>query len=172
MRRAIFFLMILAVLGCGISIARAADDVWTPVGFLVGNWKGGGNAEGQPGAGTTKFAFDLGHQVLVRRDRSDYPATPGHPAQTYEAMMVIYPDAMTKHLRADYFDDGGHVIHYTLATPGKANEAQFLSDAGPGPAFRLTYDLQKESLAIKFEMQPPGAATYQTIAIGAAEKQP
>ena len=66
--------------------ANAADSkVWTPLEFLVGAWAGDGKAEGASGKGTTVFSWEVSHQLLVRRDHTEYVASADHPASVYEA---------------------------------------------------------------------------------------
>jgi hypothetical protein len=152
--------------------AAKAQDRWTPLQFLVGTWTGGGKAEDATGKGTTAFTWEVGHQVLVRRDRTEFAATAKEPAWTYEALMTIYQDPSSGEIEANYFDSGKHVIHYKLVTPAKADAVQFVSDAAAGPAFRLSYGLTAASdLTITFEMKPPGAVAFQTVASGVVHKQ-
>jgi len=51
------------------------DDRWEGWQFLLGEWQGEGS--GKPGEGSAIFSFylDLQENVLVRRNRVDYPAT-------------------------------------------------------------------------------------------------
>jgi hypothetical protein len=149
-----------------------AQDRWAPLQFLVGTWNGGGKAEDATGKGTTAFTWEVGHQVLVRRDRTEFAATAKEPAWTYEALMVIYQNPSSGEIEANYFDSGKHVIHYKLAAPDKPNAVQFVSDAAAGPTFRLCYGIAANSdLTITFEMKAPGSATFQTVASGVAHKQ-
>ena len=83
---------------------------------------------------------ELGGKVLVRRNLSG----------AHEDLMVIDPDG------ADYWDNEGHVIHYTVTADGKS--AVFLSkEDAPGPRYRLTYvSTGADTVSIKFEIAPPG----------------
>jgi hypothetical protein len=68
--------------------------------------------------------------------------------------MLIYPEGGTLH--ADY-SDGQHVIHYTSATVSAGKSVTFMSAAGTGPVFQLSYILQSaDTLAISISMQAPG----------------
>lgn len=150
----------------------SADDAWTPVQFLVGDWKGEGKAEDALGKGGTSFKWEVGHQLLVRRDHTEYAATADHPAFTYEALMVIYKNPASNQIEANYFDSGNHIIHYKLAPAFLANTAQFVSDAAGGPVFRLSYLLANSTdLTVKFELKPPGSDAFQTVAAGVVHKR-
>jgi hypothetical protein len=153
-------------------LADNSSDAWTPLQFLVGTWQGGGKAEDAMGKGVTTFGWEVGHQLLVRHDRSEYSATAQHPAFTYEALMVIYKNPQTDKIEAQYFDGGNHVIHYKLVPGSVPDSVQFVSDAPVGPVFRLSYKLANpKDLNITFEMRPPGSDAFQMIASGAAHKQ-
>ncbi|MBI1791899.1 MAG: hypothetical protein HYR60_30600 [Acidobacteria bacterium] len=134
----------------------SATDRWDPLRFLIGDWAGAGT--GQPGEGTGSFSFrlDLDRKILVRKNRASYPATPQRPAFSHEDLMVVYPEPAGDKLRAIYFDNEGHVIHYAVAS--SADSVEFLSDPAPaGPRFRLSYRRTGPGkLALKFEIAPPG----------------
>jgi hypothetical protein len=158
---------LLAVAGASASAAEsctsAQTTVFAPVSFLVGEWGGGGSAEGNAGSGHDSFRYELGCRVLVRHAVSPYAG-----GNTYEGLLIVYPDASASGgLRADSFDSGGHVIHYELVASTAPNVAQFLSD-GPTaqPTFRLTYTRHASDLEVTFEMAPPGSASFMTVAHG------
>jgi hypothetical protein len=155
-----------------LPLAALADtDAWTPLQFLVGTWQGDGKAEDAAGKGVTTFGWEVQHQLLVRRDRTEYAATPQKPAFTYEALMVIYKNPASNKIEAQYFDGGNHVIHYQLAADPPPDSAQFVSDA-PGPVFRLSYKLtNRKDLTVTFEMRPSGSGDFRTIASGVVHKQ-
>src|SRR5580658_3694190 len=136
-----------------------AADPWAAFGSLLGGtWDGEGS--GEPGNGTGGFTFrpDLQGKVLIRRSTSSYPATKDHPAFTHEDLMVVSRESATSSLRADYYDNEGHVIHYTISLSEDGKSAQFLSDLDPSaPRYRLIYEsLGTDQLKIKFEIAPPG----------------
>ncbi len=155
---------LLGVAGAPASAADTCTGARTSAfAFLVGDWSGGGTAEGAAGSGHDSFHYELGCQVLVRHAQSSYAG-----GGTYEGMLIVYPDARASGgFRADSFDSGGHVIHYVLAAGTAPNVAQFLSD-GPTaqPTFRLTYTRHATDLEVTFEMAPPGSATFVTVAHG------
>lgn len=122
---------------------------WTPFEFLTGDWIGEGS--GDPGQGSGEFSFkvDLQGAVMIRKNIARYPAS------THDDLMVMYRESPTGPVRADYYDNEGHVIRYAVtATEGSA---QFLSDAAARtPRYRLTYKVTgKDTLSIQFEIAPP-----------------
>ena len=138
------------------GVASPAEDPWQPLRFLVGTWTGeGGGAPGQ-GSGSFSFQLDLQDKVLIRKNRADYPAAKDRPAYSHEDLMVVYPEE--KKWKAVYFDNEGHVIHYSVELSKDQGVLTFLSDAVPSAArYRLTYTKAPDGkLAIRFEIAPPG----------------
>ncbi len=152
--------IVLVMVSAGTTDASADDDPWKPYRFLVGDWVGEGSGEPGKGSGGYSFAWDLQEKVLVRRNRSEYPATPGRPAFTHEDLMVIYRGESGGPTRAIYFDNEGHVINYTATFSQDQQTLTFLGDIAPAsPRFRLSYARGKgEMVRIKFEIAPPGKA--------------
>src|SRR5271154_5673173 len=128
---------VFCVLGVASLLAQPGkqDSRWTPLAFLIGEWVGEGG--GGPGQGTGEFSFrmDLGGAVLIRKNVSHYPATKDKPAYSHTDLMIV-----DSTMRANYFDDEGHVIHYMVQPSADGNNVQFLSDASASePRYRLTY---------------------------------
>jgi hypothetical protein len=74
----------------------------------------------------------------------------------------IYADASGQPLRAIYFDNEGHVIHYSVGTP-TSTTAEFLSDAAaPGPQFRLLYELKDGVMMGKFQIRVPESREWKS----------
>ncbi len=149
----------IAILFLGLAPARAiASSHWDSWRFLIGEWIGEGG--GQPGQGTGSFSLkpELQGKVLVRRNRSDYPATKDRPAYSHEDLMVIYQEGNGSPDRAIYFDNEGHVIHYTVEFSADGRSIVFVSGAEPAqPRFRLTYSkVSNDALKGKFEIAPAG----------------
>src|SRR5262249_54757443 len=70
---------------CGLSIealaAQSKGVSLEDLKFLAGEWKGeGGGRPGQAATGGFSFNFELQGKVLVRRNFSEYAATPEKPA--------------------------------------------------------------------------------------------
>jgi hypothetical protein len=100
--------------------------------------------------------LELQGKILVRRNRSDFPATRGRPAIRHEDLTVVYPETRGGRTGAIYFDNEGHVIHYTAQFSQDKNTLIFLSDPAPSALrFRLSYTKGKNcSLLTKFETVP------------------
>jgi hypothetical protein len=136
----------------------ADEDPWVDFRFLIGTWV----SENKPEDGSGRFILepDLQGKVLVRRNTADLPAAKGRPAGKHEDLMIVYRSPGDKQFRASYFDNEGHVIQYAVTPLPDKNGLVFLSNPDPsGPRFRLTYTKgEKDKVAIKFEIAPPGKA--------------
>jgi hypothetical protein len=121
--------------------------------FLLGHWQAA-SKPGEP-TGGFDFSYQLGSQVIIRKNYADYAATSERPGFRHEDLMVIYCDG-DQVLRADYYDSEGHVIRYTGETPG-IQQAVFTSEpATPDPGFRLNYHLEDTGVLYGyFEVSPP-----------------
>jgi len=151
--------------------AQSLSPQLAPVGFLVGEWTGTGKSEGgNSDAGTSSIQPAVGGAALIRRDHNDVSDANGKPIESFDQIMLIYPEAGTLH--ADYLD-GSHVIHYASAVVQPNRSVQFTSAAQPGaPVFRLTYtEASPDNLAIKFEMEPPGQSVFRSIAEGTMHRR-
>jgi hypothetical protein len=130
---------------------------WDSWQFLLGEWTGKGGGEPGQGAGGFSFSLDLQGQVLVRRNHAEYPATKERPAFSHDDLMVIYqePPNLT---RAVYFDNEGHIIHYTVGFAKDHKVMTFVSDLVPDtPRYRLTYTrTANDTVLVKFEIAPRG----------------
>jgi hypothetical protein len=166
--------IVLVTLSAGAADASSDDDPWKPYRFLAGEWTAEGSGDPGKGSGGFSFAWDLQEKVLVRRNRAEYPATPGRPASSHEDLMVIYRGESGGPTKAIYFDSEGHVINYTATFSQDKRTLTFLSDAAPaGPRFRLSYtQAEGEVLRIKFEIAPPGKPdAFRTYLEGSAHRQ-
>ncbi len=155
----------------GTSAAQPASDVWASVRYLVGDWVGEGSGKPGEGSGSFSFRFDLGENILVRRNHSEYPVSGGKPAIVHDDLMVCYPDPAEGRILAIYFDNEGHVIHYAGETD-EGGRLVLASEPKPSsPGFRLTYTkLAGETLGIKFEIAPPGRADFVPYLSGKATR--
>ena len=107
---------------------------WEPLGFLIGEWVGeGGGAPGQ-GRGGFSFLPDQDGRILIRKNHADYPATQDKPAYSHTDLTIVYQEPGETKLRAIYFDDEGHTIHYTVepSADGKSDHATGSRIAKPG----------------------------------------
>jgi hypothetical protein len=157
--RYLFSLVIVwAIMASGSASAADPPAGWGPLQYLVGDWTGEGG--GGPGQGTGSFSFqpDLQGKILVRKNRSEYPATKERAALVHDDLMVVYRDAPEEGLRAIYFDSEGHTIRYEVQAATDGSQVVFVSGAEPSaPRYRLTYTrVDQGRLKIKFEIAPPG----------------
>ena len=170
------FLVVFLVLVSGVAApAEAERDPWAAYRFLIGEWTGEGS--GQPGQGKGEFSFlpELGGKVLIRRNRNEISAAPNRPPAVHEDLLVVYPTENEKPHRAIYFDNEGHVIHYTVQPSNDLKTLTFLSDPDPRmPRFRLTYSAKgDDTVAITFAIAPPGKADeFKTYLEGTARRRP
>jgi hypothetical protein len=126
--------------------------------YLLGRWKGIGSGQPGEGAGYFTFAPDLQEKVLVRRNHSEYPKKGDRPAIIHDDLMIVYSDGSVNQYQADYFDNEGHFIHYTVSTNADMSRFIFLSEkSASGPRYRLAYDrISADTVGIMFEIAPPG----------------
>jgi hypothetical protein len=154
---------------------RSAPAAWAPLEFLLGEWIGEGG--GAPGQGTGGFSFqpDLEQKILVRKNRAEYPTTKDRPAFRHDDLTIVYQQPGAERLRAIYFDNEGHVIDYAVEVSGDRSTVQFVSEPSTSnPRYRLTYRRTgDETVAIKFEISPPGKAdSFSTYIEASARRKP
>jgi hypothetical protein len=118
------------------AVAINAQDPWKGLDFLAGEWVG----ETSQSSGACSFTFDLQRKVLIRKSYAESSGS------RHEDLMVIY---LEKGLKAIYFDNEDHTIHYTLES--SPDSVRFLNDQ-----YRLTYRKDGEKLVMDFDIAPPG----------------
>ena len=136
--------------------SRTLPAALEPLAFLLGTW---GLPKTDPSgatAGTATFATSLQDRVIIRTSFAAYPATATSGPSRHDDLMIIYA-AGPALIRADYFDNEGHVIRYTVTVKGTA-DVLFESDTIAGePRYRLTYVLAPDGLLRgTFSIAPPG----------------
>lgn len=138
----------------------APQDALSVVAPLLGRWVAEPDPRAAGVTGWTTFSRDLGDKIVVRKNHASYPAKEGKPASDHDDLMVIF--AEDDRLRAEYFDNEGHVIRYEVQSPTPGTLV-FLSEARPGtPRFRLTYTASGPGkIALTFEIAPPGATEFR-----------
>jgi hypothetical protein len=161
-------LLALSVLLSGGALAQSTSPQLAGLSFLIGNWRtGNGNVADTGGTskGHSTFTLEAGGNVILRKDRTELFSASGKPAGGFDQIMMIYPEGDT--IRADY-SDGTHVIHYIKAEVVPAHSVTFVSASRPdAPTFRLRYELSDPTtLAVTFEMAPPGSSTFHPVASG------
>ena len=147
------------ILGIVLAVAAAcypaAPKQLEGLAFLIGEWAGGGGGNPGEAAGSASFTRGLQDRVIVRTSYAEYPATESAPASRHDDLMIIYA-AEGEGIRADYFDNEGHVIRYAVTLPAP-EQAVFTSDpSAEGPRFRLSYTLGKNGvLKGEFDIATP-----------------
>src|SRR5436190_4028152 len=126
---AIVLLLLLTSIAPAQAQAPQTKDAanWDSLRFLLGEWIGEGT--GAPGEGTGGFSFelDLQDKVIVRKNHADYPAAKEKPAYSHTDLMVIYRE-VDDSTKAMYFDNEGHVIHYSVKLSKDQTTLTFISD--------------------------------------------
>ncbi len=170
-------LAILLVFGTGLMRAQpappTADGQWSALSFLEGTWeaKTQGGAAKATAAGTYSFRKELGGHILARHSNADGCKGPADFNCDHGDLLYIYQDTPGQPLKAIYFDNEGHVIHYSVSAP-TTTSAVFISDAAtPGPRFRLLYELKEGVMSGKFQMQMPGKADWMSYLEWSGRKQ-
>jgi len=133
--------------------AIAQDDPLAPLRFLVGDWQAVNAPPGESGG----FSFSLGVQnhVLVRSNHAVYEASANRPASRHDDLMVIYAEGDA--LKAEYFDNEGHVIRYDVESKRDREVVFHAAPTAKEPGYRLSYVLMPEGmLKGQFDVSPPG----------------
>jgi hypothetical protein len=145
-----------ALLGIAPSLHAGGPAGLEQFSFLIGSWRATGSGTPGEGSGAAEFLPGLSGRIITRKSFAEYPASPGKPAYRHEDFIVIAVEADST-IRADYFDNEGHVIRYTVSSPAPG-KAVFLSPASrTSPRYRLTYRLGTGgTLDGRFEVAPPG----------------
>jgi hypothetical protein len=133
------------------------DSAWDSFRFLLGEWVGEGTGAPGEGTGAFSFGFDLEGKIIIRKNRSDYPATKDKPAYSHTDLMVIYREGDDA-VKAIYFDNEAHVIHYSVSFSKDQNTLTFVSEPSPSsPRFRFIYSrVTADRLKLEFDIAPPG----------------
>lgn len=158
-------LMVLApALGAQRPAPAEQSDAFASLAFLRGTWEAKATRpDGVAVKGTYSFATDLKGTVLARHDLSQ---TSCHGPANFDCqhgdLLYVFRDAPGGALKAIYFDDEGHVIHYLVTAPSSTS-AEFLSDGSqPGPQFRLAYELKGAVMTGRFQMRMPGQSEWRS----------
>jgi hypothetical protein len=128
--------------------------------FLIGTWEAK-TTSGSAGASVTgayTFQLELSGHVLARHSSGSNCAGPSDFNCEHKDLLYIFSDPPNQPLKAIYFDNEGHVIHYDVSLP-VPNKAVFES-SGPRPRFRLVYELKGETMEGKFQASMPGSSEF------------
>jgi hypothetical protein len=172
--------LIAAALFVGFALAHydrafsAPTDPWVALSFLEGTWDAhtqGGSAKAHS-SGAYTFSSELKHHVMVRRTEDGTACTgPASFDCRHNDVLYVYQDAQDQPLKAIYFDNEGHVIHYDVSTPDSST-AIFISNASPsGPQFQLIYHLKDAVMSGKFQMRMPGQVEWKSYLEWAGAKK-
>jgi hypothetical protein len=158
------FLLGLSLAQCHQALS-APTDPWKALGFLEGTWDAhaqGGSAKAQS-RGTYTFKPELKHHVLVRSSGA-YAACRGPKSFDCEHsdVLYVYQEAEDQPLKAIYFDNEGHVIHYDVSTPDSTTAMFISKPSQTGPQFRLVYELKDAVMSGKFQMRMAGQAEWKS----------
>jgi hypothetical protein len=150
-----------------------APDPWKALAFLEGTWEArtmAGSA-GAQASGTYTFTPELKRHILARHSTSAACEGPESFDCLHADLLYVYQDGEGKPLKAIYFDNEGHVIHYEVSTPDSTT-AIFISDAAAsGPRFQLVYHLKAAVMSGKFQMRMPGQAEWKSYLEWSGQKK-
>lgn len=144
------------------SSASSKTDPLQSLTFLEGSWeaKTEAGSAGAKASGTYTFKRELGNHLLARISNSSGCTGPESFDCEHRDLLYIFEDGAA--LKAIYFDNEGHVIHYDVSIP-TPSIAIFLSESSrPGPQFRLVYELKGEVMTGKFQMRAPGQSEWKS----------
>jgi hypothetical protein len=147
------FLAVILLITTQFISGQQTNNPWEKWNFLIGEWVGEGN--GQPGKGDGKFSLltDLDGKILVRKNKTVFPATDKTPETTHTDLLIVYPGGQDQ--EAIYFDNEGHTIKYKVSFTDKSIvlTSDIMQNA---PRFRLTYSsIDAKTVNISFEMASP-----------------
>ncbi len=151
------------------TFAQTDKPNWDGWKIVMGDWTGSGTGDPGKGSGGFSFKLDLQGQVLVRKAHSEYPSAGGRVA-VHDDLMIVYQEP--GRTRATYFDNEGHVIHYTASFSPDGRTLVLVSDPLPNaPSFRLTYvSVKPDELKVDFEIAPPGSNAFKSYVSGVVHR--
>ena len=148
---------------CSLASAQSAPDPFAPLAFLLGTWEAKTiNNPTVTASGSYSFRAELNGHILARHSTANGCKGPDDFNCQHGDLLYIYTEGPGRPLRAIYFDNEGHVIHYTVTAPTPTT-AEFLSDANsPGPQFRLLYELKDSVMSGRFQIRMPGQSEWKS----------
>ncbi len=139
-------------------------DPWKALAFLEGTWDAktpGDN--GVATSGTYTFRYELNHHILARHSTSNAGCKgPANFDCEHGDLLYIYQEMPGQPLKAIYFDNEGHVLHYNVTTPDAGSLVMLTDASAPGPQFRLAYELKGATMSGKFQMKIPGQTEWRS----------
>lgn len=156
-------IMLGAVLLVAQVSAQSTADPFASLSFLLGTWNARAvNDPSVVASGTYSFRAELNRHIIARHTIAAGCKGPEDFNCQHGDLLYIYADASGQPLRAIYFDNEGHVIHYSVSTP-TSTTAEFISDrAASGPQFRLFYDLKDGVMNGKFQIRMPESPEWKS----------
>lgn len=145
------------------NASQTKPDVWQPVRFMVGEWRG--TSEGQPGKGTVQraYAFVLHDRFLHEKNVSTYPPQPANKnGEVHEHWSFFSYDRQRKVIVLRQFHQESFVIQYILSdSESKAGKLVFVSESFENLDNRWrakeSYDITSADEFIEtFEIAMPG----------------
>lgn len=147
----------------GLLCAQTAPppDVWQPVRFLLGTWKG--DVSGQPGNGASErdYRFVLNGRFLEVRNTSAYLPQPANPkGEIHEDWgMISYDRSRKVHVLRQFHIEG--FVNQYVSAPPHDGVLRFISESieniQPGNRARETYTvLGPDEFIERFEIAEPG----------------
>jgi hypothetical protein len=157
-----FFLLLICCLPV-VAQTPTKSDPFQSLAFLEGTWDA--KIENNPDvkeSGRYKFQRELDGNVLARHSTTNPNCTaPTSLDCAHSDLLYVFRDGPDSSLKAIYFDNEAHVIHYDVTTPSP-NSVIFLSTPGQGPRLRLTYELSSGVMKGKFQMLMPGQSEWRS----------
>jgi hypothetical protein len=148
---------------------------WDQLHFLIGSWSSPvSGQQGQGVSGSAIFSYELDKKVIVRKSRAEFAPQPGEKESlVHEDLLVIYQQPGEPQFRAIYFDNEGHIIHYTLSFPSKQPAVIFESEASEtSHCARLIYEAgADDKLHTEFFVAVPGGELLSHVK-GTMERNP
>ena len=150
--------------GPAASAAPPVSAKWDALHFLEGNWEArtqGGVANAR-GSGSYTFKPELKHHVLARRSASHEDCKgPADFDCGHHDLLYVYEDPVDGSLKAIYFDDEGHVIHYDVTTPEPSTAILVSTPSRTAPQFQLIYQLKGGVMSGRFQIRMPGQSDWR-----------
>jgi hypothetical protein len=86
-------------------------------------------------------------------------------------LLYIYRDSPDQPLKAIYFDNEGHVIHYDVTAPAPNVAILLSAPSQQGPQYRLSYELKGKVMLGKFQLRLPGQSDFRSYLEWAGERK-
>jgi hypothetical protein len=162
MKRTAALAMMCAALLCAQTKPSTGGDPLASLHFLEGTWdaKTHGGKPGVNADGTYSFRKELHGHILARHSSSAGCKGPVDFDCDHGDLLYVFQDATGQPLRAIYFDNEGHVLHYSVSTPSAASAVFLSAPSQAAPQFRLFYELKGAVMWGKFQMRMPGKTEW------------